>query len=142
MDVLAYILAAVLLALALLHVYWAFGGMWPGRDEAELAQIVVGGSVGLRMPSSAACIGVTIALLVASLLVLGAQGLVSLPISTALVHFAVWVQAFVLVARGVVGFFGERLQPAIIGTPFARLNVALYSPLALALGAGTIAIAF
>jgi hypothetical protein len=41
----------------------------------------------------------------------------------------------VFFARGAVGFFAERLQPAVRGSRFARLNVLIYSPLALALSA-------
>ena len=37
MIVLAVILTLVLAAIAALHVYWGFGGIWPGRDAADCA---------------------------------------------------------------------------------------------------------
>lgn len=41
--------------------------------------------------------------------------------------------------RGVLGFFDTRLRPGTRGSRFARLNVALYSPLCLGLAALTFA---
>jgi hypothetical protein len=39
----------------------------------------------------------------------------------------------VLVLRGLEGFVDVRLRPATVGSPFARLNVLIYSPLCLVL---------
>jgi hypothetical protein len=130
----------VLFVLAVLHLYWAFGGMWPGRDGEELARLVVGGPIGLRMPSAGACVAVAVALFAAAAFVLAAQGLLALPISSAWARIATFGVAGVLTARGLVGFFDTRLRPVIVGTPYARMNVIAYSPLALALGLGTFAL--
>jgi hypothetical protein len=140
MDSLAFAVAAVLIVLAVLHAYWAAGGSWPGRDGAALAQIVVGGPIGQRMPSHAACAAVAVALIAAAMLVLAAQGAIVLPVSSAIVRIATFGLAAVLTLRGAAGFLEARLRPVIAGTPYARLNTVAYSPLALALGLGTLAV--
>jgi hypothetical protein len=140
MDALALTIAVVLFTLAVLHLYWAFGGMWPGRDGEELARLVVGGPIGLRMPSAAACVAVAVVLFVAAGLVLAAQGLLALPISMAWARVATFGVAGVLSVRGLGGFFETRLRPVILGTPYARLNVIAYSPLSLALGLSAFAL--
>lgn len=140
MDALALTVAVVLFVLAVLHLYWAFGGMWPGRDGEELASLVVGGPIGLRMPSGPACVAVALVLVAAAAFVLAAQGLIVLPLPSAWARFATFGVAGVLTARGLAGFFETRLRPVILGTPYARLNVLAYSPLALAIGLASFAL--
>jgi hypothetical protein len=120
--ILNIVTGSLFVGLALLHLYWAAGGLWPGRDMETLARTVVGGPAGMQMPGPLACV------VVAALLGL----------SAAFVFAAVRVPmigvATVLVARGVYGFFELRYRPVIRGSRYARLNVQLYSPFALALG--------
>jgi hypothetical protein len=47
---LALILAAALFALAGIHLYWGFGGRWPGHDETSMVEHVVGRTRGMRAP--------------------------------------------------------------------------------------------
>ncbi len=70
MNVLAPIVAALLTAIAALHVYWGAGGVWPGRDGESLALTVVGGPIGSRMPSAFACHAVAVVLVAAAPLAL------------------------------------------------------------------------
>jgi hypothetical protein len=125
--------AAAFLAIAGLHAYWALGGFWPGRDADSLARTVVGGRPGMRGPGPAATWAVVIVLLGAAVTALAAGGLVALPIPGAWVHGAARLGALVLLLRGLEGFVDARLRPDTVGSPFARLNVVLYSPLCLAL---------
>jgi hypothetical protein len=141
MSTLAILLATALTILAALHLYWAFGGFWPGRDAATLARTVVGSPVDGPMPSALACAGVAVVLMLASSIVLVRGGVLALPVPSALVRFAALAVAGVLTVRGVGGFLETRLRPVIIGSPYAQLNVALYSPLALVLGVATFALA-
>ena len=39
--------AAILVLIALLHVYWTMGGYFPAKDADSLAQTVVGGQAGM-----------------------------------------------------------------------------------------------
>ena len=51
-DYTALIAAASLLAIAALHVYWAFGGYWPGHDARSLVVTVVGEPPEKPVPST------------------------------------------------------------------------------------------
>ena len=131
---LAVILTAVLAAIAALHAYWGFGGVWPGRDAADCARRT-GGFRGARsMPGPAACFAVAAALAVAALIPIFLTrqfGMLAL-----LAGIGV---ALVFLARGVAGFTQawRQLTPE---EPFATLDVRYYSPLCLAIGAGFVAL--
>jgi hypothetical protein len=141
MSTLAILVAAVLGLLALLHLYWALGGFWPGTDARTLARTVVGGPLETPMPSAIACAAVAALLALAVLIVLAHAGVIAPPISVAPLRVAMLGIAGVLTARGAFGFLETRLRPVIVGSPYAQLNIALYSPLALALGLATFTVA-
>lgn len=141
LDALALATAAVLLAIAGLHVYWAAGGPWPGRDAASLNALVVGNRPGagpVSMPPRLATIGVAIGLGCIALGALAARDLIALPLPGT-VRVLTWVAAGVLALRGVGGFFDARLRPHTVDLPYGRLNRRIYSPLCVALAAGLIA---
>ena len=48
-GLLAIVIVAVLAAIALLHLSWAFGQRWPGVDEVSLAETVGGLPPGSRI---------------------------------------------------------------------------------------------
>jgi hypothetical protein len=121
MSVLAGLVALVLAAIAGLHVYWAAGGLWPGRDRRELADKVIGP---VDMPAMLPCLVVAAALLVAAVLVATRAPLA-------------WGVAAVLGLRGVYGFVEARLRPSVLTTPYHRLSTRFYSPLCLALAGAT-----
>ena len=50
MTFLTLAVCLVLAAIALLHAYWGFGGLWPARDEAGLTATVIGVRGRNRMP--------------------------------------------------------------------------------------------
>jgi hypothetical protein len=125
--------AAAFAALAALHGYWALGGFWPGRDSESLARTVVGSPPGSAAPGPGPCWLVAVLLLGAAATVLGAAGLLPLPVPAVAVRWAALLGAAVLLVRGLEGFADRRIRPASVGSPFARLNVLLYSPLCLLL---------
>ncbi len=127
------ILAAVVLALlAALHAYWGSGGFWPGRDSESLARIVVGSPPGTPAPGPGPCWAVAVALLGAMAVVLGAAGLLPLPMAPGLVREAGHFGALVLLLRGLIGGGSSLLRPRT-GNPYVMLDVRLYSPLCLLL---------
>ncbi|ALL12173.1 DUF3995 domain-containing protein [Caulobacter henricii] len=130
---LAVILAGTLMALAGVHLYWAFGGRWPGHDEASLVEHVVGRTAGMRAPGPLACVAVAAALAAGSLLALGAVAPPS-PLSTWL-WFARWPLVVVFGLRGLATYVPAVFRYAE-GTPFARLNRRAYGPLCLAIALG------
>jgi hypothetical protein len=135
MILLAALLTLVLAAIAALHAYWGFGGIWPGRDAADCARRT-GGFRGARsMPGPAACFAVAAALAIAALVPIFLAGHFGM-----LATLAGLALALVFLGRGVAGFTPawRRLTPE---EPFATLDVRYYSPLCLAIGAGFAALA-
>ena len=137
-DLLAWLLFAVLAAVAFLHLYWATGGRWPGRDEASLARTVVG-TANEAMPPSAVTLVVTVAIGAVAVVPPWTAGLVDVPGDARL---PAWVPvaacltgSAVFGLRGIVGLT-PRWRRAMPCEPFVRLNRRVYSPLCLALGAG------
>ena len=55
---LAAALTLVLAAIAALHAYWGFGGIWPGRDAADCARRIAGFRDIRAMPGPAASFAV------------------------------------------------------------------------------------
>jgi len=123
--------SSVLAAIAGLHVAWARGSSFPFADHDALAESVVGTE---GVPSSGACVAVASLLTVATALVAGA------PIGPRRLRRAgVATVAGVLTVRGVAGLSGRTdvLSPGSTSARFRRLDRVFYSPLCLALAAGT-----
>jgi hypothetical protein len=127
----ALALIVVFCALALLHVYWAFGGQ--ALKAAAIPQ-----TEGRRAfnPSNAATVLVALALAAAAMLIALAAQLLPLPLPRIVVEVPVFALALVFFARAVgdfrlVGFFKR-----VHGSPFARLDTLVYSPLCVVIAAG------
>jgi hypothetical protein len=134
---LVVILAATLFALAGVHLYWAFGGRWPGHDEASLVEQVVGRTAGMRAPGPLACAAVSAALAAGGLLVLARFAEPS-PLDPGL-RAARWVLLAVFALRGLATYVPPVFRYAE-GTPFAGLNRRAYGPLCLAIALGLLAL--
>ena len=120
---------AVLTGLAALHAAWALGWRWPGGSDSAFAERVISSG---ELPPAWACWAVAGVLL-------GAAGLVrsaSAGSASTAVRAGAFAVAGALLARGAGGLalsLGGGLD-----TIYQRLDVAVYSPLCLALGAGTL----
>jgi len=133
-------LFAVLAATSALHVYWALGGLWPGRSYQHLVDTVIGGVGRRHMPPAA------LTLLVAALIfaagawpVLHLMGaLTRLPGWVA--SAGLWMLVLVFTGRGLVTYV-LRARAAAMSEPFATLNRRYYSPLCLVLGVGFLVVA-
>ena len=128
----AFAAAALLGALGLVHVFWAFGGVWPARTGPALAKAVVGPAQE-AMPGAVACLGVAALLAAAAALVLARAELVAVPGPQWIVDVGTWVIAGVLAARAAVGLV--TWVKADHSQLYHRLDVALYSPLCLLIAA-------
>ena len=121
-----------LAGLAALHAAWALGWRWPGgSDEAFAERIVSSGDLPPDWATWA----------VAGLL-LAAAGIVRAPARGAtapLVRAGTWTLAIVLAGRG-AAFLAYDVANGF-DTIYTRLDAAVYSPLALALGLGAAAVA-
>ena len=131
----AILLFVVLGAVALLHAYWALGGLWPGKDEADLVRHVIGEPRRTRMPPVWITWGVVAAILVAAVWPLFAAGLVAPPVPSALVLGVAALIGVVFLLRGVAGYT-PAWRRGHAAEPFARRDRRLFSPLCLLLAAG------
>jgi hypothetical protein len=121
-----------LFTVAFAHYLWAFGNTWPIRNEALLAQAVVGRPGITRMPNRFVTFLVATALIAAGLVALsladpvaGGPGLTLLGVLLALLF----------IGRGVLGYTpGWRAR--FSAEPFASLDRKNYSPLCFWIGAG------
>lgn len=123
----------VLLGLGVLHALWATGSAWPAASRTDLAHWVLGESA--SMPPDAAT------WTVAAMLVAAAAGVHLASRGSRSRHVAplVWATGLALMARGAV-------WPPIdlangLASDYDRIDLAVYSPLCLLLGLGTLAVA-
>lgn len=131
----------VLSAIALLHGYWAFGGLWPATNEQDLINTVVGAPHLTRMPTAAGTLIVAALIIAAAFIALSAGGALNL-----LPRFAARLAAFgagaVFLVRGVAGLAHVSIFRTWNAEPFATLNVQFYSPLCLLIGAAFLYLGF
>ena len=136
MDLVAMIVGAAvgvaLLAVAIAHLLWSVGVMWPIRDERVLARAVVGFPGVERMPPKYLSFGVFLLALAACIIAFsvadhtsGGPGLTLLAL----------LGALVFLARGAIGYtqWWKQRTPE---EPFRSLDRKNYSPLCLAIGVG------
>ncbi|MET8152945.1 molybdopterin-dependent oxidoreductase [Actinoplanes sp. NPDC049668] len=131
--------ALLLLVTAVVHLYWAGGGRWPGTDDASLAQRVVGDTT--RFPSPAVTAVVACVLAAAAVLLLTRGGVLRLPLPRRAVAIGVGAIVVAVTARGLLGVVSSGVAVAR-GTqvPYFHLDLISYSPLCLLL-AGLCAVA-
>ncbi len=122
-----------LAALSALHAAWALGWRWPGGSDEAFAERVIGYDA--EVPPAWAT------WLVAGLLA-GAAGTTraaSRPDAPAAARNATWLVAMVIFARGAVSIPVDLVRG--FDAPYERLDIAIYSPLSLLLGAGAATVA-
>lgn len=124
--------AGVLGALAALHGIWAFSP-WPLDSRAQYAELVVGVPEA-DLPSSVATLGVAGLLTLAARLVLMRSGVVPLVGPEWMPRWGVRVLAAALLLRAAAGFVVSGSGWGKAPASFRRLDLAVYSPLSLALG--------
>ncbi|MGT2510290.1 DUF3995 domain-containing protein [Cupriavidus basilensis] len=141
----ALLLVCIYLLLAGVHVYWALGGslakdaavpriprkVSPGEGAAAVAAMVPAFT-----PSRTGTLMVAVGLAVVASMVAARAGLFAAPSTGPLLQWAIGLVAVAMLARAVgdfrlVGFFKR-----ITGSPFARLDTRVYSPLCAVLAAG------
>ena len=131
LAVLAVALIAIFSLLALVHVYWAFGGR-----VAKVAAIPELRGTPSFVPGRMATLLVACALFACAALLGAAAGFIDVPVEGVVIRWGCFGLALLLLLRAIgdfrlVGFF-----KTVRGSRFAWLDSALYSPLCLALAAG------
>lgn len=132
--------AAVLAALAALHLVWTFSS-WPLRDGRRFAEVVVG--VAERdLPGRGPTVLVAALLAAAAALVAGRGGALHRRGPAWVYRWGTWTVAGVLLLRGIGGFVVS--GGGLGGAPdtFRHWDLAVYSPLCVLLGAAAAAVAW
>jgi hypothetical protein len=128
-------LALLLWSLAVLHLYWGRGGLWPAQDEFSLARQVVG-APGIRaMPSPSACYAVGALLFFAGLWPLATVGVLPALFPAELMLLAGYGLTALFLARGAAAYL-NLFRQHFPEEPFATLDRRLYGPLCLFIGTG------
>ena len=137
MRLVAISLTAVLLSLAVVHLYWMVRGVGtsagvPSRPDGEP----------LFRPGRVACLMVALALGIAALIVVGRARLMDVPLSPWILRAGTWGIAATFAARTVGEFRYVGLFKRVRGTLFARWDSRVFTPLcgAIAGAAGALAI--
>jgi len=137
----AWIVAGMLAAIGVLHVYWALSGTAGIVRAGDAVVPEVGGRPAFT-PGPALTLAVAALLEIAAALVaLQARLFVIGGLPSAVTRVGVLGVAVVLAARGVGDFRLVGLFKRVRGTRFARLDSRVYTPLCFALAAGIVVVA-
>lgn len=125
------------LAISLVHFYWAARGTYgnlavlPSKPDGQF----------VFKPGIFSTIIVAIGLLLFAVITLGNLTIFDQWIDRKYSHYGMWVIAVIFIARAIGDFnfigFGKRIR----GTPFARNDTRIYSPLSLSVGVISLLIA-
>jgi hypothetical protein len=137
LTVLSIVLIAIFTFLALVHVYWAFGGRF-----AKMVAIPELRGTPSFVPGRMATLLIAGGLFGCAALVGAATGFIDAPVPAMVIQWGCFVPAALLLLRAIgdfrlVGFF-----KTVRGSRFAWLDSALYSPLCLAMALGVFLVAW
>jgi len=126
-----------LLAIAMIHVMWAFGSTWPTHDQKNLARTVLGYRDVERMPSRLLSALVAVFTLTAGIWALSLSGTEQDPV---LVGGGILL-GLIFLARGIAGYtsWWRNLTPQ---EPFATFDKKFYAPLCIGIGLGFLFLTF
>ena len=136
------LIAAVLAADGLLHLYWATGHLWPARDPKTLSRAVLNVDISFATPGvfALAC-----ALLLGAFTVLArvhSLGMLGQLLPAPLLQLGILVIAAGLLLRGLAGIVWALGLVAAKSELFYQLNLLLYTPVCLLLFAAAVIVAF
>lgn len=130
----------LLAMIAALHVYWAFGGLWPASTEQDLVNTVIGAPSLNSMPARNPALFVAALIFSSALVGLVAGGALSF-VPRALSRAGALGVGLIFLARGFAGLGGLSIFRTWVVEPFATLNVQFYSPLCLLIGMAFVSLA-
>lgn len=135
-PLIASVLAAVLVFLSALHVYWAFGG----RAGSEAVIPHVDGHPVFK-PTRTVTLVVALWLAGAAFVALVQGAIVAIPTSPVLPRIAAVAIGMIFLFRAAGEFRLVGFSKSVRGTTFATLDTWLFSPLCVLIGAGFLLIA-
>ncbi len=130
MPAMGWSVFAVMSVIAVLHAYWAFGGLWPAATEADLVKTVIGITRSQTMPPALHSLAVAVLVLAAAGFAL-ARGVFGFD-AVIFVRIPLGVVAVIMLARGIYAYLPGLFSRA--SEPFATLNAMFFSPAILVLG--------
>lgn len=136
------LIAAVLAADGLLHMYWATGHIWPARDPKTLSRAVLNVEISFTTPGvfALAC-----ALLLGSFTVLArvhSLGMLGQLVPAPLLQLGILVIAAGLLLRTLAGIVWALGLVAAKSKLFYQLNLMLYTPVCLLLFTAAVIVVF
>lgn len=120
-----------LLAIAMAHVIWAFGGTWPVQDRKTLARTIIGVKDAGDMPPRPVTALVALGAFAAGIWALSLTD----PAENTVLTLGGAVLALVFLGRGIAGYT-RRWRALTPEEPFASLDRKIYAPLCLFIGVG------
>jgi len=123
----------VLSIVGFFHLYWAFGGLWPGKDETSLARSVVGTSGIIKMPPKILTLIVSACIFLASIWPLIWLGLIETPLPLPIRKMGMVGLIVVFTGRGIAGYM-PAFRRKHSEKPFADFDRQYYSPLCFMVG--------
>jgi hypothetical protein len=124
-------MAGVLTVLGLFHCYWAAGGR-----AGSVAAIPERSGRPTFQPGPASTCGVAVGLFAAAWVLLARLGLVGAPLAHPWPQRGAWALALLFGLRALGDFQYVGVFKRVRGTPFARWDTALYTPLCILIAAG------
>lgn len=131
----------LLASIALLHVAWGFGVVWPAKNERQLVSWVIGAKGMTKMPSLAQCLAAGTGIFVFGLIALLLGNALNSPLPPRWITMIGILTAFVFAGRGIAGYLPawRRRFPL---EPFATFDQYSFAPLWLALATGYASLVF
>lgn len=126
----AYYITTIMIIIALFHIYWALGGLWPGTSSQDLLDKVVGS--GECFPGKIACLMVTVVFVVMALLPLIIVKLIHVNIDADFLYVSTAFFCLIFFIRGFALYLPVLKKRA--HSKFNYLNGRVYSPLCISLG--------
>ncbi|MEM9599881.1 MAG: DUF3995 domain-containing protein [Pseudomonadota bacterium] len=136
-------LFGVLSLIAVLHVYWGLGGLWPADSVRELIDLVIGDSRFERMPPAWMTLIIAGLIGAAGWFALEASGTLSI-LPKRLVTIATWGLIIIFALRGLSTYafaVGLREVSPYATQAFQRYDAILYAPLCMAIAAAFVFLA-
>jgi len=136
--IVGWLIFVILAIIALLHVYWGLGGLWPAETLPELINTVVGDSRMTAMPPVGLTIIVALLIFAAGWIALERSDVAHL-LPNWITKMGSWTLVFVFGLRGLSSYFfaaGVYGNTTTLAEPFATYDVWIYGPLCLLLAAG------
>lgn len=135
-ETLSLIVALVLLALSLLHVYWMAGGRWGAEAVVPMTE---GQPLFVPGPGGTFVVAVLLAFAAQFIAQRGGSGPALMPAWMA--HAGTWVIGIVFLLRAIGDFRYAGFFKRVRGSCFAELDTKYFSPLVLVLGICAVVIA-